>query len=82
MDGVEDDVNGLGRTVNHCFDGGGLVVKFLGDDMSVVVVKKLEDGRDEWCNFSGDGVAKGGKICGVNGLDDLLDEGSFEEYSL
>ena len=76
---MEDDVNGLGWTVNHCFDGGGLVVKFLGNDMSVVVVKKLEDGQDEWCDLSGDGVAKGGKIFGVNGLDDLLDEGSFEE---
>ena len=48
-------------------------------DASIVVVKKLEDCWDEWCNFSGDGVAKGGNIFGVDGLDDLLDEGSFEK---
>ena len=63
--------------INHCFDGGGLVVKFLGGDASVIVMKKLEDGQDEWCIFSCDGVAKGGKIFGVDGLNDLLDEGSF-----
>ena len=33
-------------------------------------------------NCSGDGVAKGGKIFGVNGLDDLLDEGSFEQKGI
>ena len=51
----------------------------LGGDTSVIVVKKIEDGWDEWCNLSCDGVAKGGKTCGVDGLHDLLDEGSFEE---
>ena len=69
----------MGRILDHCFDGGGLDVKFLGGDASIVVVKKLEDGRDDWCNFSGDGVAKGGEIFGVDSLDDLLDEGSFEK---
>ena len=48
-------------------------------DTSVIVVKELKDGRDEWCNFSCDGVAKGGEIFGVDGLDDLLDEGSIEK---
>ena len=65
--------------INHCFDGGGFVVKLLGDDTSVIFVKKIEDGQDEWCIFSCDGVSKGGKICGVHGLDDLLDEGSLEK---
>ena len=29
--------------------------------------------------FSSDGVVKGGEIFGVDGLDDLLDEGSFDQ---
>ena len=69
----------MGQIVYHCFDGGGLVVKFLGNDASILVVKKLKDVWDEWCNLSGDGVAKGDTIFGVNGLNDLLDEGSFEK---
>ena len=59
--------------INHCFDGGGIVVKLLGGDTSVIVVKELEDGRDEWCNFSCDGISKGGDLFGVNGLNYLLD---------
>ena len=51
----------------------------MGCETSVVVVKKIKDGRDEWCNFSGDGVAEVGNIFGVDGLDDLLDEGLFEK---
>ena len=77
VDGVEDNVNGLGRIIDYCFDSGDLVVKFLVGDASIVVVKKLDDGRDEWCNFSGDGVAKGGEIFFADGLNDLLDEGLF-----
>ena len=65
--------------VNHCFDGGGFFVKLLGGDTSIIVVKELEDGQDKWCNFSCDGVAKGGEIFGVYGLDYMLDEGSFEK---
>ena len=76
---TEDDINWLGLIVYHCFDGGGLVVKLLGGDLFVVVVKKLEDDWDEWCDLSGDGVAKAGELFGVDGLDDLLDEGSFEK---
>ena len=79
VDGVEDDVNGFGRIVDHCFDGGGLVVKLLRGDASIFAVKKLEDGWDEWCNFSSDRVAKGGEIFGVDGLNDLLDKVSFEK---
>ena len=67
----------MGRIVDHCFDGGGLVVNFMGGDESIVVVKKLEDGQDKWCDFSGDRVAKGGGIFGVDGLDDILDEDLF-----
>ena len=65
--------------INNYFDGGGFFVKLLGGDTSVIVVKELEDGRDEWYNLSCGGVAKGGKIFGVDGLDDLLDKGSFEK---
>ena len=50
----------------------------MGGDASIVVNKKLEDGREEWYNLSGYGFAKGGKIFVVDGLDDLFDEGSFE----
>ena len=41
---MEDDVNGLGWTVNHCFDGGGLFIELMGGDASIIVVEKLEDG--------------------------------------
>ena len=68
--------------INHCFDGGGLVVKFLGGDASVIVVKALEDCWDEWCDLSRDGVAKVGKIFGVDGFDDFLDEGNLKKKSL
>ena len=65
--------------VNDCFDRGGFAVKFLGGDTSVIVVKELEDGWDEWCDLSCDGVAKGGNIFGADGLNNLLDEGSFNK---
>ena len=65
--------------LNHCFVGGVFVVKFLGGDTSIIVVKKLEDGRDEWCDFSCNRVTKVSKIFGADGLDDLLDEGSFDK---
>ena len=78
VDGVEDDVNWLGWVVDHCLDGGGLVIKLLRGDASIFFVEELKDGRDEWRNFSGDGVAEGGEIFGVNGLDDLLGEGLFK----
>ena len=68
--------------INHCFDGGGLVVKLLGGDASVIVVKVLEDGWDKRCGFSCDRVAKGGNIFGVDGFDDVLDEGSLKKKSL
>ena len=42
-------------------------------------MEELEYGWDKWCNLSGDGVAKGSELFGVNGLDDLFDEGSFEK---
>ena len=68
--------------INHCFDGGGFVLKLLGGDTYVIVVKEIKDGWDECCNLSCDGVAKGDEIFGVDGLDDLLDEGSLEKKSL
>ena len=69
----------MGQIVDHCFDGGSIFAKLLGGDTSIVVVKKLKDGWDEWCNFSSDGVAMGGKLFGVDGINDLLDEGLFEK---
>ena len=68
--------------INHCFDGGGLVVKLLGGDASVIVVKVLEDSWDKRCDLSRNGVAKGGKIFGVDGFNDLLDEGFLKKKSL
>ena len=67
------------RIVDNGLDSGCLVINLFRGDASIVVVQELKDGRDEWHNFSGDGVAKGGEIFGVDGLDDLLDEGSFEQ---
>ena len=69
----------MGWVIDCCFGGGGIVVKFMGGDASVVVVKKLEDGRDKWCNLSSDGVVKGGQMFDVYGFDDLLYEGPFEK---
>ena len=42
-------------------------------------MQERKDGWDEWSNFSGDGVAKGGEIFVVDVLGDLLDEGSFKQ---
>ena len=68
--------------IDHCFDGGGLVVKLLGGDAAVIFVKVLKDGWDERRGFSCDRVVKGGKIFGVNGFDDFLDEGSLKKKIL
>ena len=54
----------------------------MGGDESVIVVKELKDGWDEWFYLSCDGVAKGGEIFGVNGFDDMLDEGSLNKKSI
>ena len=54
----------------------------MGGDTSIIVVKKIEDGHDKWCDFSCEGIAKGGEIFGVYDIGDLLDEGSLEKYSL
>ena len=54
----------------------------LGGGASVIVVKVLEDGWDERCDFSCDGVAKVGEIFGVDGFDGFLDEGSLKKKSL
>ena len=40
-------------------------------DTSTIVVKKLKDVWDEWCDFSCDVVANSGKIFVVYGFDDL-----------
>ena len=46
--------------------------------MPVIVVHEIKDGRDEWHDLSGDGIAKGGKVFGVYSFDDLMDGCSFE----
>ena len=68
--------------IDHCFDGGGLVVKLLEGDAAVIVVKVPKDGWDERHDFSRDGVAKGGKIFGVDAFYDFLEEGSLKKKSL
>ena len=50
--------------------------------MSVILVKALKDGWFEQCDFSREGVAKGDNIFGVDGFDDMLDEGSLKNKSL
>ena len=45
----------------------------------VIIVQKINDGRDEWRDFSGDGIAKGGEVFGVYSFDNFLDDGSFEQ---
>ena len=67
----------MGRIVDNLLDSGCLVVKLLQGDASIVVVQEVKDGRYEWRNVSGDGVAKGGDIFVVDGLDDFLDEDFF-----
>ena len=47
--------------------------------MPVIIVQKIEDGRDKWRDFSGDGIAKGSEVFGVYSFDDFLDNGSFEQ---
>ena len=47
--------------------------------MSIVVVQKFKDGWDKWRNLSGGGFAKGGKIFGVDGLNNFFDKGSFKK---
>ena len=74
--------NNYGPINQQQLDDKTTTVKSLLVDRSIVVVYELNDGRDEWRNLSGDGVAKGGKVFGVDGLDYLLDEGSFEKKSL
>ena len=69
----------MGRIVDNLLDSGCLVVKLLQGDASIVVVQELMDGRYEWRNLSDDGVAKGGDTFFVDGLDEFLDEGLFEQ---
>ena len=54
----------------------------MGGDASIMFVEEIEDGWDEWCDLSRDGVAKVGNIFGVDGFDDLLDEGNLKKKSL
>ena len=67
--------------IDHYLDGGGIVVKLLGSDAAVIVVKVFEGGWDEQYDLSCDGVAKVGKIFGVDGFNYFLDEGSLKNKS-
>ena len=42
-------------------------------------LEELKDGQYKWWFIFSGGVAKGGKIFGVNGFDDFLDEGPLEK---
>ena len=65
--------------INRYFDGGGLVLKLLVGDVSVIVVKEFKYGWENWCDLSCDGVAKGGKIFVVDNIDNMFDENSLEK---
>ena len=47
--------------------------------MSVIIVQKIEDGWDQWRDFSGDRILKGSEVFGVYSFDDFLDDVSFEQ---
>ena len=65
--------------VGHQFDGSCLVVKFLRGNVPVIIIQEIEDDRDKWRDFSGEGIAKGGKVFGVYSFDGLLDDFSFDQ---
>ena len=67
------------RIVGHRFDGSGFVVKLLRVNAPVIIVKEFKDGWDEWRDFSGDGILKGGKVFGAYRFNDFLDDGSFDQ---
>ena len=69
----------MGRIVDNLLDSGCLVVKLLQGDASIVVVQELKDGQDKWRNLPGGAVTKGGNTFVVDGLDNFLDEGLFEQ---
>ena len=51
----------------------------MGGNAPVIIVQKIEDGQEEWCDLSGDRIEKGGKVFGVYSFDDFLDDGSFDQ---
>ena len=57
-------------------------MKFLRGNAPVIVVQEIEDGRDEWRDFSNDRIAKYSKVFGVYRFDYFLDYGSFEQCGL
>ena len=79
VDGVENEVDWLGRIVGHWFDDSCLVVKLLRGNALVIIVQEIEDGQDKWRDFSGDGIAKGGGVFSFYSFDDFLGDGSFEQ---
>ena len=79
FNGVEDEVDWLGRIVGHWFDNSCCVIKLLRGNAPVIILQKIEDGRDEWCDFSGDRITKSVKVFGVYSFDDFLDDGSFDQ---
>ena len=68
----------MGRIVGHRFYGSCLVFKLLRGNATVNIIQEVKDGRDEWRDLSGDGIAKGGEVFGVYSFDGFLDDGSFE----
>ena len=69
----------MGRIVVHRFDNSCFVIKLLWGNTHVIIVQRIKDGRDNWRDLSGDGIAKGSKVFGVYRFDYLLDDGLFEQ---
>ena len=72
----------MGHILGHLFGDSCLVVKLLLVNAPIIIVQEIKDGRYEWSDFSGDGIAKGNEVFGVYSFDYYLDYGSFEEYDL
>ena len=69
----------MSRIVGHLFDGISVLVKMLRSNASVIIVQEVDHVRDEWRDFSGDGISKGGEVFGVYSFNGFLDDGSFKQ---
>ena len=68
----------MGRIVVHRFDSSCLILKLLQGTAPIIIIQEVKDGRDEWCDFSGDRIAKGKKVLSVYIFDEFLGDGLFK----
>ena len=54
-------------------------MKLLQGNVPIIFIQETKDGQDEWRDFSGDRILKGGKVFDVYSFDDLLDDGLFDQ---